>query len=274
MSAAGPRMQPLARFPAATLACVRGVLADLDETITTHGRLSVAAYDAVARLQAAGVWVLVVTGRAAGWCDHLARTWPVDAVIGENGGLWLAARDGRITRHYAAAGEARERQRELCNEALARVTEAVPAARPAGDQRYRETDLAIDWNEEAHLSEAEVERVLAVLRAAGARTTRSTIHLHGTFGDHDKMTTTALALRERFGVDADAVRDELVFVGDSLNDAPMFRFFTRTSVGVANVRDCVDRLDVPPAYVAVSARGAGFVELVDLLLAARAERPA
>jgi HAD superfamily hydrolase (TIGR01484 family) len=263
-------MQPLARVPHHLLAGARGVLADLDETITTHGRLGVRAFAALARLHAAGLWVLVVTGRSAGWCDHLARTWPLDAVVAENGGVWFACRNGRVAKHYAATDAERAGQRARLQAALREVLTAVPGARAAADQPYRETDIAIDWNEDVpRLADAEVEKALAILQAAGARTTRSNVHLHGSFGEHDKLTTTAAALRARFGVEHDAVRDELLFVGDSQNDAPMFRFFTRTSVGVANVRDCLDRLDTPPAYVTEAERGDGFIELADRLLAAR-----
>jgi hypothetical protein len=263
-------MQPLARIPDALLAGARGVLADLDETITTRGRLEVGAFAALARLHAAGLWVLVVTGRSAGWCDHLARTWPLDAVVAENGGLWFACRNGRVVKHYVATEAERAAQRARLQAALRNVLAAVPGARTAADQPYRETDIAIDWNEDVpRLADAEVERALAILRDAGARTTRSNVHLHGSFGEHDKLTTTAAALRSRFGVELERVRDELLFVGDSQNDAPMFRFFTRTSVGVANVRDCIARLDTPPAYVTEAERGDGFIELADRLLAAR-----
>jgi hypothetical protein len=264
-------MQPLAQFPDVALARVRGVLADLDETITTHGRLSVEAYAALSRLHAAGLWVAVVTGRSAGWCDHLARTWPVDAVVAENGGLRFARRQGRVEKHYVASADERARQRERLQSALAQVLAQVLGARAAADHPYRETDIAIDWNEDVpRLPEPEVARALAILRAAGARTTRSNVHLHATFGDHDKLTTTALALRAHFGIDVDAMRNQLIFVGDSQNDAPMFRFFTGTSVGVANVRASLPLLDTPPAFVTEAECGAGFVELVERLLAARA----
>jgi HAD superfamily hydrolase (TIGR01484 family) len=264
-------MQPLAQLPDVVLGGVRGVLADLDETLTTHGRLTVEAYAALTRLHGAGLCVGVVTGRSAGWCDQIARTWPVDAVVAENGGLWFARREGRVEKRYVAAAGERAGQHERLRSALAQVLAQVPGARAAADQPYRETDIAIDWNEDVpRLPEPDVERALAVLQAAGARTTRSNVHLHATFGDHDKLTTSALALGECFDIDLGAMRDALIFVGDSQNDAPMFRFFTRTSVGVANVRASLALLDTPPAYVTDAERGAGFVELAERLLAARA----
>src|SRR5262249_57511345 len=77
-------MEPLDSFPMAARRRIRGVLADIDDTITTDGKLTAAAYGALERLQAAGFRVVPITGRPAGWCDHIARMWPVDAVVGEN----------------------------------------------------------------------------------------------------------------------------------------------------------------------------------------------
>ncbi|NDC62108.1 MAG: HAD family hydrolase, partial [Betaproteobacteria bacterium] len=58
-------------------------------TLTTQGRLLPAAYQALADLRQVGLRVIPVTGRPAGWCDLIARTWPVDGVIGENGAFYL-----------------------------------------------------------------------------------------------------------------------------------------------------------------------------------------
>src|SRR3954454_1132860 len=82
-------MQPLAAMPLSARREIRGVLADIDDTITTHGHLTADAYAALARLRAAGRLVVPITGRPAGWCDHIARMWPVDAVVGENGACYM-----------------------------------------------------------------------------------------------------------------------------------------------------------------------------------------
>ena len=42
-------MQPLAAMPDAVRRGVRGVLIDIDDTLSTHGRLTVAAYAALGR---------------------------------------------------------------------------------------------------------------------------------------------------------------------------------------------------------------------------------
>ncbi|HSW82007.1 MAG TPA: hypothetical protein VLH12_00930, partial [Usitatibacter sp.] len=65
-------MKPLAEFPIEERGRIRGVFADIDDTLTSHGRLFAAAYGALERLQNAGLLVIPVTGRPAGWCDHIA----------------------------------------------------------------------------------------------------------------------------------------------------------------------------------------------------------
>jgi len=265
------RLQPLDRFPAAARAGLRGVFFDIDDTLTTDGRLTAAAYGAMERLHAAGLLVVPITGRPAGWCDHFARMWPVDAVVGENGAFYFrydaAAR--RLTKRFQA-GEAERRENRRRLTALGeRILAAVPGAALASDQLYREADLAIDFCEDVpRLPPAAIDRILALFAAAGATAKVSSIHVNGWFGHYDKLTMTRTLMQEAFGVDLDAERAAYVFAGDSPNDAPMFAFFPN-AVGVANLRDFLDRLDSAPAYLTTASAGAGFVELAEAILAAR-----
>ena len=103
-------MKPLAEMPIEARGRIRGVLTDLDGTLTTHGRLFAAAYTALERLRAAGLLVIPVTGRPAGWCDHIARMWPVDAVVGENGAFYFLFSHGRLQKHYRDPPECRPKQ--------------------------------------------------------------------------------------------------------------------------------------------------------------------
>ena len=66
-------MRPLDAFPMQVRRLVKGVLTDIDDTLTTGGRLTAEAYAAMERLHGAGLVVVPVTGRPAGWCDHIAR---------------------------------------------------------------------------------------------------------------------------------------------------------------------------------------------------------
>lgn len=264
-------MRPLSEFPAAARARVRFVLTDIDDTLTDHGRLGAAAYAALERLQAAGFTVVPVTGRPAGWCDLIARFWPVDAVVGENGALYMRydRQARRMLRRFwqgdAARADSRRRLEALAKQILA----AVPGAGIASDQPYRESDLAIDFCEDvAPLDGAAIDRIVAMFTDAGAQAKVSSIHVNGWFGDWDKLAMTRRLFAEQFDADLDAVREQVVFVGDSPNDQPMFGYFPH-AVAVANIARFQDRLTRLPAWVTAAEGGAGFAELAAALIAVK-----
>lgn len=264
-------MRSLDEMPAQDRTRIDGVLTDIDDTLTTEGRLTAAAYAALERLRGAGFRVIPVTGRPAGWCDHIARMWPVDGVVGENGAFWMRydAVAKKLRTVFAGQPPA-DRQARL--DALAReILATVPGCALASDQFCRIADLAIDYCEDvAPLPPTAADEIVRCMTEAGMRAKVSSIHVNGWFGDHDKLSTTKRMLREEFGVllDAPEERARWVFVGDSPNDAPMFGFFPN-SVGVANVMDFADRLAAKPAYVTHARAGAGFVEVCEVLLGSR-----
>ena len=265
----GAPMRPLTTMPDDVRRAIRIVLTDIDDTLSTHGRLTAQAYAAMERLRGAGRLVIPITGRPAGWCDHIARMWPVDAVVGENGALYMRydATRRRLVRRFVDDELTRRAHRERLAEIAERILAAVPGCAPASDQRYRETDLAIDFCEDvAALPRASVDRIVALMQAEGMTAKVSSIHVNGWFGSYDKLAMTRLLLAEVFGIDLDAEREHFVFAGDSPNDAPMFAYFPN-AVGVANVRDFADRIATLPAYVTEAAAGAGFAELAEFLLA-------
>jgi hypothetical protein len=263
--------RPLAELPAHLAAGFHTVLTDIDDTLTTAGRLTAAAYAALDALHRAGLRVIPVTGRPAGWCDHIARMWPVDGVIGENGAfyMWHDAAAGRLrTRHLFDAAQRQDAAARMAA-VRERVLREVPGCALASDQFCRLTDLAIDFCEDiAPLPGHDVDRIAALMRDAGMTAKVSSIHVNGWFGHWDKLGTARLMLAERFGIDIDAQRERIVFAGDSPNDEPMFAFFPH-AVGVANVLDARERLTALPAWITPSRAGAGFVELAEAVLAAR-----
>jgi HAD superfamily hydrolase (TIGR01484 family) len=264
-------LRPLTELPRAVRAGVRGVLCDIDDTLTTDGRLTSAAYAALERLQRAGLLVVPITGRPAGWCDHIARMWPVDAVVGENGAFYFRYDRGRLSmrRRFVDDDATRADYRQRLNAIRDRILATVPGCTTASDQHYREADLAIDYCEDVpRLPPAAVEKIVVLMRQAGLTAKVSSIHVNGWFGDYDKLSMTRTLMRECFDTDLDARKNEFVFAGDSPNDAPMFAYFPN-SVGVANIKAFAGRLDAEPAYVTQAASGAGFCELADFLLASR-----
>jgi len=264
-----PPPAPFAAFPAAERSGIRFVLTDIDDTLTTDGRLSAAAYGALERFAEQGYRVIPVTGRSAGWCDLIARFWPVDGVIGENGAFYFryepAART--MTRRFWLSEDQREAARRRLDRLAATILAAVPGARLAADQPYRAADLAIDYRKDAGpLPPEAVDRIVAAMREAGATAKISSIHVNGWFGDWDKLAMTRNLFAEVYGIDLDRERRSVVFIGDSPNDEPMFAFFP-LSVAVANIRPYLPLLKARPAYVTAGEAGAGFVEFAESLLA-------
>ncbi len=245
---------------------VKAVLVDIDETLTTSGKLTAHAYTALERLHVSGRIVVPVTGRPAGWCDHIARMWPVDAVVGENGAFYFFFSESRLHKRFLEDAAVRSSKRSRLDAITARILAEVPGSAVAADQAYRETDLAIDYCEDVPaLPLKAAERIAVMMRDAGLEAKISSIHVNGWFGEYDKLATSRLLFAERYGLNLDRSNGEFVFIGDSQNDAPMFGFF-ENSVGVANVRRFEGRLAALPKYVTDRPSGAGFVELVEHLL--------
>ena len=264
-------MKPLSDFPVEHRRRIRGVFCDIDDTLTTEGRLTAEAYAALERLAGSGLAVVPITGRPAGWCDHIARMWPVDGVVGENGAFWFRhdRQAGRLIKRYVMGEEERALRRARLGAIAERVMREVPGCAISSDQPYREADLAIDFREDvAPLPLADVQRIVTIMESEGLTAKASSIHVNGWFGGYDKLSTSLLMMREEFAIDLDAARAAFVFAGDSPNDQPMFGFFPN-AVGVANVRDMEELMTALPAWVTPSRGSRGFAELAEALLAAR-----
>lgn len=269
-SAAAPL--PLAAWPLAQRRRIGFVLTDIDDTLTLHGRLPAVAYAAMERLAEAGIKVIPITGRPAGWCDHIARMWPVEGVVGENGAFWFRYDPERrkLVRRFLVDETTRAANRERLKAVAERILAEVPGTALASDQLYREADVAIDFCEDVPpLPDAEVARIVALFEAAGCTAKVSSIHVNGWYGSYDKLTMTRLLLREAFGVEIDAERERFAFAGDSPNDQPMFAFFRETGVGVANLRRFLPGLAHRPRYLTAAEGGHGFAELAEALILAR-----
>lgn len=264
-------MKPLSSLTDAVARNVMFVLADIDDTLTTEGRLPAAAYVALEELQRAGLKVVPITGRPAGWCDMIARLWPVDGVVGENGAFYFrhdpATR--KMIRRFATSDAERAINRRRLTILGRRIIAEVPGAAISADQLYREADLAIDFCEDVpRLPDAAIASIVRLFEAEGAVAKVSSIHVNGWFGAYDKLSMTRIFSSDVLGLDLNEARERFVFCGDSPNDAPMFDYFP-LACGVANVRDFAGSILAEPAFVAPSRGGAGFVEIANRLLTAR-----
>lgn len=252
------------------LKSIEGICLDIDDTLSTHGKLTASAYEALWRLKAAGFLVVPITGRPAGWCDHIARFWPVDAVIVENGAFSFFMEKG-VRKKLNTPGsdpQAKEKLARLAEKILKRF----PHAKWASDQSYRDNDLAIDFCEDVPAwKDEDVDALVRLCHAEAAHAKVSSIHVNAWYGDFDK--------KKGFQawIDAGApglgrtppTKEKWLYIGDSPNDEPMFGYFEH-SVGVANLTKFLPKLAHPPKWMTKSESGSGFVEMADRMIASRA----
>ena len=264
-------MRAIAEMPHEVAAGIQVVLADIDDTITTEGRVTAEAYTALENLHNAGIRVAPVTGRPAGWCDMIARFWPVDGVVGENGAFYYAydPLGKKMIRKHHDALEAHLKNPNRFDTIKKRIEVEVPGAAISADQPFRLADLAVDFCEDVPaLEPADIARIQTIFEQEGAIAKVSSIHVNGWFGVYDKLTMSQRFAADILGLNIETQNASVVFVGDSPNDAPMFGFFTN-SCGVANVLDFKDSLPAAPKWVTTQKGGAGFVQIAERLLSAR-----
>jgi hypothetical protein len=264
------RLKPLAAWPRESARALAVLFTDIDDTISSGGRITAEAYAALWKAREAGLRVVPVTGRPAGWCDHIARMWPVDGVIGENGGLVFRLEEGRMARHFLYDGATRARFRVRLEAVREEILRRVPGAGIASDQAYREYDLAVDFCEDVpRLPLEEAQRIKAIFEEHGATAKISSIHVNGWFGDFDKVRAARAYAAQTVGLDADEAIGRCAFCGDSPNDEPMFAWLEETSVGVANLSRFLPLVEHHPAYLTGAPGGGGFAQLVDRLVELR-----
>jgi len=271
-------MRPLSEWPVDARRGVTGVFTDIDDTLTTNGTITADAVQALIDLKAAGLVVIPITGRPIGWCTLFAQgdasrniaPWPADAFVAENGGAAFvptATAHGTTLDHkiYPQDATIRARNRARMRSIATQVITQVPGVHLSRDSDGRETDLAFDYNEFAHLTDEQAEHVIQILQAAGMQTTMSSIHIHGCFGNFSKWEGARWIVQTLYGRDLEQELHRWVFVGDSGNDQTMFERFPQ-SVGVANIRQVASGLKHLPRYISPSERGAGFAEVAAMLL--------
>ena len=268
-------MQALTEWSVEDRQGIIGVFTDIDDTLTTDGAITPDALSALAALKAAGLHVIPITGRPIGWSEPLALSWPVDALVAENGAVafkkyQLPLQDGRwqLSKIYQQNAATRSANLKRMQAVSARLLREVPGAALARDSPGRETDMAIDHAEFVHLSPERIAQVLRIMQSEGMSATVSSIHINGWFGAHNKWVGACWLVRELWGRELAAEVQRWVYVGDSTNDQLMFEAFPH-SVGVANIRRFESQLAHKPRYITAAERGAGFAEVATALLAVR-----
>ncbi|MCX7244826.1 MAG: HAD-IIB family hydrolase [Burkholderiales bacterium] len=260
--------KPIADLPIKVAAEIEYVFTDIDDTITDGGKLLPETFTAIAALQNAGFKVIPVTGRPAGWCDMIARQWPVDAIVGENGAfyMWWDKASKKLSTYHVLD----QNERIVYAQRLLQIKELLIKEYPkivfASDQFSRLYDLAIDVKEDVQpYSAKDIETLLQFLAAYEVTAKLSSIHVNLWLGHWDKLSTTKLMMKNLFHKDLEICNQTCLFIGDSPNDDPMFSYF-KNSFGVANVLDYRDRIKFLPKWVTESKGGKGFSELSEVLI--------
>jgi HAD superfamily hydrolase (TIGR01484 family) len=271
-------MHPLNTWSLADKSRIKGIFTDIDDTLTTDGAITPDALAALGELKTCGLHVIAITGRPVGWSEPFAASWPVDAIVAENGAVLLqnTHQNGlqtngymreQLLKSYQQSNAIRASNYTRMQHIGQRILQEVPGTLLAQDSAGRETDMAIDHSEFTQLPAGKIAQVVAIMQSEGMTATISSIHINGWFGEHNKLVGARWAVRELFGRDLDAEIDNWVYVGDSTNDQLMFEAFPH-SVGVANVRRFEAQLAHLPRYITDSERGAGFAEMARAVISA------
>ena len=275
-----PRPLSWQTSPLTELKKIKGICFDIDDTFSTEGKIHADAFSALWKLKEAGYVLVPVTGRPAGWCDHISRFWPVDAVVGENGAFTFFIQNGKRKRldTLADSAEFSEYKNGLSEPGskLHRLAQKIqtqfPQAQWASDQNYREYDLAIDFCEDVPAwPKEQITQLIELCENEGAHAKLSSIHVNTWYGDFDKRK----GFERWLSIGAPGIEGEIpkwnewLFIGDSPNDEPLFAAFSY-SVGVANLSNYLDQLKNPPQWITQTESGYGFSEMAERLLLANA----
>ena len=245
---------------------IQFLFTDIDDTLTDHGQLKADAYSALWNLANKGIQVIPVTGRPAGWCEMIARFWPVHGVVGENGGFYFRYHDRKMQRRFVVEEIEREANRKKLETIRAEVLREIPGCAIASDQFSRLMDLAVDFAEDVGpLADQDINKIVSIFQKHGAQAKVSSIHVNGWFGNYDKLSMCREYAKRELKMDLDHDNEKFAFSGDSPNDEPMFAFF-KNSFAVANIKNFIDRIEHKPAYISNQEGGTGFVEIAQQLL--------
>ncbi len=258
-------LAPLHSLSAEACQNLQLIASDMDGTLSQGGKFQSTLFTALEQLQAAGLPVLIVTGRSAGWVQSIAQYLPVCGAIAENGGLFfrpphyeleLLVEIGTIAEHRAHLAQT-----------FAKLQDPFPQLQESTDNRFRVTDWTFDV---AGLGQDDLRSLQVLCQADGWDFTYSTVQCHIRPQGQDKSVGIQRLVTQMFP-ERVATPEQILTVGDSPNDASLFnpKDFPQ-SVGVANVRHYTDQLPHSPRYITQTEEGAGFCELVDHVLTARA----
>jgi HAD superfamily hydrolase (TIGR01484 family) len=268
--------QPLETISSQLLDSIKVIFFDIDDTFSLEGKILPEAYAALWRLYRADIGVVPVTGRPAGWCDMIARMWPVHAIVGENGAFYqyMDFKQGKLVKKYIETPEVRSQNAAKLEKLRLEILRKFPDAKPPSDQGYREFDFAIDYCEDVpRWPEEKVQALIDFASDSGAMAKLSSVHVNIWFGKYNKLSCVRSVLAQIFSINLHSDKEKIIYIGDSPNDEPFFESLPLT-IGVGNVKKFLNKMKYKPAYITSADGGLGFAEMADLCLQTRASGPA
>lgn len=250
-------LQPLC-FNALKSVCL--IATDMDGTLTQQEKFTPALLQILTDLDRAGVAVVIVTGRSAGWVSGLAHYLPVAGAIAENGGFYypgsLSGRLFDLTPLPLVEIADLPRHRQQLSQMFARLQADFPQIRESADNLFRLTD----WTFDVHgLSLTDLQQMSDCCQAQGWGFTYSTVQCHIKLAQQEKAVGLKSVLDRYF---PQLTPSQMVTVGDSPNDESLFDTAQfPLSVGVANLKHYASQMQHLPLYVTQAAEAAGFCEL-------------
>lgn len=265
--------RPLTELPLAQAKEITWLLTDVDDTLTWDGTLPAETLQALNQLKNVGIKVIAVTGACAGWCDQIAKLWPVHGVIGENGAFWMQKNETGFRTHSLIPMEQMREQQKKLLKLLSSVLRDYPGIEFANDQPFRFCDVAINLGQDREPVNADVAaRLLHSIRSLTlegqqVHATQSSIHINVWIGDHNKRYSSERYLKDHTDFDR-LTLNNISYIGDSLNDESMFAWLPVT-FGVSNITPLLEKLGARPSYITNANGGYGFAELAARLVKAR-----
>ena len=253
-------MEPLSQIKRDKINEIKVLLFDLDGTFVSDDRLRSSTFRCLEKLRQKNIKRIAVTGRPAGWCDLIARWWPVNSVVGENGAFSYTISDGRIIRKTFVSSSRLSAHQKKLNLLFDEIKSNFGDVHLAADQPFRQWDLALDISEEQEMDDDKVKAIYDFCISNGANAAISNIHLNVWYGNYNKLDMSLKILDEW-----NLKEHECMYIGDSPNDSPMFNHFS-FSVGVKSVLKYKDIMDCFPSYLTTRDSSEGFEELTNLIL--------
>jgi HAD superfamily hydrolase (TIGR01484 family) len=245
------------------LRSVRLIASDMDGTLTQQGKFTPALLRSLGSLAQAGIQVLIITGRSAGWMNGIASYLPISGAIAENGGVFFQtgeAKNGAVPEFLVPIANLSDHRQKL-SELFHQLQADFPQIQPSADNAFRLTDWTYDI---AGLSLTEIQTMRDRCLAHGWGFTYSTVQCHLKLAEQDKAIGLTQILQRYF---PDYTADQIITLGDSPNDESLFqRDRFPLSVGVANLRHYTDQMTHLPAYIVMRSEVEGFCELAEQVL--------